>query len=89
MLPVMLESAQKVALSRYSEPSLLAEFALQERVVSYVRFEGSQAVCQSLTGRACCAAAGPERVAISALLATGRVHHHLVATQARTLCPQH
>ena len=28
--------------------------------------------------------AGPERVAISALLATGRVHHHLVATQART-----
>ncbi len=30
-------------------------------------------------------AAGPERVAISPLLATGRVHHHLVATQVR--CP--
>ena len=28
--------------------------------------------------------AGPERVAVPALLATGRVHHHLVATQART-----
>lgn len=28
--------------------------------------------------------AGPDRVGVSALLALGRVHHHLVRTQARS-----